>query len=104
MYFLQMSCVTDHIDIFLLSQITLKKNNAGKYVRDWINTFNFKIKVLRVRSYQTEDYKISLCCFGAKHAVLRNLKQTTICLGIRIICSNGGTCLSANCCFSELEL
>ena len=39
------------------------------------------------RSGQTKDYKIGICC-----------------LGIRIMCPSGATCLSADCCFSELAL
>ena len=45
-------------------------------------------------SGQTKDYEIGICCFSAKHAAL----------GIRIMCPSGATCLSADCCFSELAL
>ena len=42
------------------------------------------------RSGQTKDYTIGICCcFSARHA-------------IRTMCQNGVTCLSADCCFSEL--
>ena len=47
------------------------------------------------RSGQTNDYKIGICCFSAKH---------TGWLGIRIICPSGETCLPADCCLSELAL
>ena len=43
-------------------------------------------------SGQTKDYKICICCFSAKHAALR------------IMCTSGVTCLSANCCYSEIAL
>ena len=46
-------------------------------------------------------YKIGICCFSAKHAALR---RTSCWLGIRIMCPNGTTCLSVDCCFSELSL
>ena len=48
------------------------------------------------RSSQTKDYKIGICCFSTKHAVLRRKSN-----GIRIMCLSGATCLSADCCFSE---
>ena len=54
------------------------------------------------RSGQTEDYKISICGFSAKHAALR--KKKTGWLGIRIICPSGATCLPMDCYFSELPL
>ena len=57
---------------------------------------------LEPRSGQTEDYKISICCFSAKHAALRKKKNGW--LGIRIICPSGATCLPMDCCFSELPL
>ena len=50
------------------------------------------------RYSQTMDIKTRICCFSAKHATLRCL------LRIRIMCQNGVTCLSANCCFSEVAL
>jgi hypothetical protein len=54
------------------------------------------------RSGQTKDYEIGMCCFSAKHALRR--KSKTSWLGIRIMCSSGAPCLSADCCFSELAL
>ena len=57
------------------------------------------------RSDQTKDYKIGICFFSAKHAGLRKTsKFKTGWLGIRILCPSGPTCLSADCCFSELAL
>ncbi len=44
------------------------------------------------RSVQIKYYEIGICFFSAKDA------------SIRIMCPNGETCLSANCCFSELAL
>ena len=44
-----------------------------------------------LRSGQTKDYKIGICCFSAKH-------------GIIIMCPSGVTYLSADCCFSEIAL
>jgi len=54
------------------------------------------------RSGQTKDSKIDICCFSAKHAALRRTK--TGCFGIRIMCPREATCLSADCCFSDLAL
>ena len=51
------------------------------------------------RSGQTKDYKIGICCFSTKHAVLRRKSN-----GIRIMCLSGATCLSTDCCFSEQAL
>jgi len=42
-------------------------------------------------------------CFSAKHAASRR-KKTTGWLGIGIMRPSGATCLSADCCFSELAL
>ena len=50
---------------------------------------------------QTKDYKIGICCFSAKHVALR---IKTGWLGVRIMCPSGVTCLSTDCCFSELAL
>jgi hypothetical protein len=55
------------------------------------------------RSGKTIDYKIGICCFSTKHAALRR-KRNTGWLEIRIICPSGATCLSADCCYSELAL
>ena len=50
------------------------------------------------RSCQTKDYKIGICCFSVRHAVLRKKSKA---LGIMIMCPSWGTCLSADCCFSD---
>ena len=55
------------------------------------------------RSGQTKDYEIGICCFSAKHTVLGERAKTDW-LGIRIMCPSGTTCLSTDCCFSELAL
>jgi hypothetical protein len=51
---------------------------------------------------QTKDYEIGICCCSAKHAALRRKSKDW--LEIRIMCPNGATCLSVDCCFSELAL
>ena len=57
------------------------------------------------QSGQAKDYKIGFCCFSARHAALRRtFRANTDWLGIRIMCSSGATCLSVDCCFSELVL
>ena len=58
---------------------------------------------LEPRSGQTKEYKIAICCFSAKRSALRS-KVKTGWLGIRIMCPSGATCLSADCCYSELAL
>jgi len=50
---------------------------------------------------QTKDYKISICCFSAKHAAL-SVRAKTGWLWIRIMCPRGAANLPADCCFSEL--
>ena len=50
------------------------------------------------RPVQTKDYNIAICCFKAKHAVVRK-KTNTGWFGIRKMCPN-----VADCCFSELAL
>ena len=54
-------------------------------------------------SGQTQDYRIGICCFSARHAALGERAKTGL-LGIRIMCPSGATCLSEDCCFSELTL
>jgi len=44
-----------------------------------------------------------ICCFTAKNAVLRS-KAKTGWLRIMIMCQSGATCLSTDCCVSELAL
>ena len=56
------------------------------------------------RSGQIKYYIIGICCFSAKYAALSRERAKTGCLGIRIMCSSGAKCLSADCCFSELPL
>jgi hypothetical protein len=53
------------------------------------------------RSGQTKDYKIGICCFSAKHAALRRKGKDWL---ARNQCPSGATCLSVDCCFSELGL
>ena len=60
-------------------------------------------RVFEPQSGQTKDYEIGICCFSAKHAALRRNAKSGW-LEIRLMCLSGATCLSANCCFSELAL
>ena len=53
---------------------------------------------LNVYQIKPKTYRIGICCFSAKHTA------KTGCLEIRIKCPSGATCLSADCCFSELAL
>ena len=56
------------------------------------------------RSGQTKDYKISVVCwFIARHAALSK-KSKDILTPNQDNVSSGATCLSADCCFSELAL
>ena len=43
-------------------------------------------------SGHTIGHKICICCFTAKHTVLT--RNQTCCLGIRIMCPSGATCIS----------
>ena len=49
-------------------------------------------------SGQTNDYKIGICCFSSKHAILMNKRAKTGWLGIRIMCTSGATCLTISSC------
>jgi len=55
------------------------------------------------QSGQTKDYKIGMCCFtSTKH---QGERAKTGWLGIiRIMCPSWATCISADCCSSELAL
>jgi hypothetical protein len=58
-----------------------------------------------LRSGQTKDYTIGMCCFSAKHAALRlGVRAKTGWLGIRIMCPGEAIYLPADCCLSELTL
>ena len=46
---------------------------------------------------QTKDFRISICCYSAKHTALRRKINLN-----RIMYLSGATCLSMDCCFSEL--
>ena len=53
--------------------------------------------VLNPRSGQNKDYEIGISCFSSKHVVLRKKSRL-------VLCKSGATCISADCCFSELAL
>ena len=53
------------------------------------------------QSGQAKDYKIGICCFSTKHEALRTMAGW---LRIRIMCLSEASCLSVDCCFSELAL
>jgi hypothetical protein len=48
---------------------------------------------------QTKDYYIGIRCFFAKHAALRRKSKDWLAQN-----QKNSTCLSADCCFSELAL
>ena len=52
---------------------------------------------------QTKDDQIGMCCFLAKHAALRRNNKDWLARNQDNV-SKLGTCLSADCCFSELAL
>jgi len=54
-------------------------------------------------SSQTKDYKTTICCFSAEHAPLRRKSNDWLAMN-GIMCPRGSTCLSEDCCFSELAL
>ena len=56
------------------------------------------------RSGQTKHYKIDMCCFFAKHAALRRKSKDLVGSKSGLMCSNGATCLFADCCFSKLAI
>jgi hypothetical protein len=48
----------------------------------------------------TKDYQIGIFCFKQLQGGRAKLRW----LRIRVMCLSGATCLSTDCCFSELEL
>jgi hypothetical protein len=60
-------------------------------------------RVFESRLGHTKDYKIGICCFSAKHATFRKRGKSGW-VEMRIMCVSGTTCLSTDCCFSELAL
>ena len=74
----------------------LKHTNhiGGVMVR--VLAFNAVDRGFEPRLAKTKDYKIGICCYSAKHAALRRKS--------RIMSPSGTTCLSSDCCSSELAL
>ena len=72
--------------------------------------------MLELSPGKIKDYEIGICCFPAKHAVVRSKSKDRLvcssgatCLPVdccisRLVCSSGATCLPVDCCISELEL
>ena len=52
---------------------------------------------------QTKNYKIAICCFSARHAVLMRRSKYWL-VRIRIMGPNKATYLPADCCISEKAL
>jgi hypothetical protein len=50
-----------------------------------------------LRSGQTKDYQIGMCCFSAKHAALRRKSKDWLARNQNNV-SSGVTCLPADCC------
>jgi hypothetical protein len=60
---------------------------------------------VRAQSSQTKDYKISICCFSAKHAALRRKSKDWLAWNHENVFKlSNMTYLPVNCCFSELAL
>jgi len=55
------------------------------------------------RSTGQTNNKIGICCFSAKHAALRRKSKDWLVRNQDNV-SEGATCLSTDCCFSELAL
>ena len=86
-----------------LSQVCLPNHTSEGSVVVSVLTSSAVDRGFETRSVPTKDYKIGICCFSFKHTTLRR-KSKTGWLGIRIMCQSVATCLSTNCCFSELAL
>ena len=56
------------------------------------------------RSDQTEDYEIGIFSLRSLRTQDSDERVKSGCIGIRIMCQSGATCLSADGCFSELAL
>ena len=74
---------------FTIHQQKTHKKRLFEYM--YINKFIF----------QTKDYQLVCVAYSAKHAELMRKRERakTDCLGIRIMCQSGATCISADCCF-----
>jgi len=58
----------------------------------------------KVRSGQTIHYKLGICCFSTKHTALRRKRKDWLGRNQDNVFQIGSTCLSMDCCFSELAL
>jgi hypothetical protein len=56
-------------------------------------------------NFKTNDYKIGICCFSAKHEALRRKSKDWLPRNQNNVSEwSGATCIPADCCFSELAL
>jgi hypothetical protein len=115
-----LSILSNSNKTFILSVVTIKVNYNDYsilnyiFLQTYIYSFQWKynhiggvmVSILtssaidhgfKPCSGQTKDYKIGICCFSFKHAALSRKSKDLMCL-------IGMTCLSMDCCFSELAL
>ena len=84
------------------------------YLYEWVNRTGGVLVIVLASSTvdrwfepgsgQTKDYNIDICLFSAKYRALKRERAKTGWLRIGIMCPSGATCLSVDCCFSELAL
>ena len=79
----------------------IRELNCISGVMDNMLAFSVVDYGFKSRSGQTKDYDIGICSFSTKHSLLRS-KSKDWWLAIRIMCTNGATCLATDCCFCEL--
>ena len=98
--YLYMSCHCEMLVYYLVIIYKNKTNRIGGVMVSLIASSAVD-RGFEPRSVESKDFKISICCFSAKHAALRKIAKIGQ-LGIRIMCPNGATWLPADWCFSAL--
>ena len=72
--------------------------------KDYIISMHASLECSRLWSNQAKDYNIGICCFSSKHAALRGKSKDWLVRNQDNVSLSGATCLSTDCCFSEVAL
>ena len=86
------------------SKFCLEKKNCIRGIIVSVLTSSVADRGFEPWSNQTKDYKIGICCFSTKHAVLRRKSKDWLTRNQNNVSEWGDMCLSVDCCLSELAL
>ena len=111
-YVKESSMILTEVWIHLLRHPIVPCNSCcstDSILHQWCNGWHTLLECdrswVRAQSSQTKDYKISICCFSAKHAALRRKSKDWLAWDQENVFKlSNMTYLTVNCCFSELAL